>query len=118
LCRNLVLIDSDLGAPFNERQLIFLCHEVLNGLVYLHSLGILHRDIKGTKQSSNVFDPLGANVLLTSKGEVKIGDFGSCGSLKALRVKKSENFVGTPYWYVSSAALLKNIGWRLKFCIV
>ncbi|CAO2842499.1 unnamed protein product, partial [Amaranthus hypochondriacus] len=39
--------------------------EILQGLEYIHSKGIVHCDVKG------------ANILVTSEG-VKIGDFGSC----------------------------------------
>eukprot|EP01126_Amoeba_proteus_P026464 TRINITY_DN2620_c0_g1_i17.p1 TRINITY_DN2620_c0_g1~~TRINITY_DN2620_c0_g1_i17.p1 ORF type:complete len:163 (+),score=24.17 TRINITY_DN2620_c0_g1_i17:490-978(+) len=77
---------EDMEAPFEEYQIIFILHETLKALEYLHSLGIVHRDIKGS------------NILLTRDGELKIGDFGMCGSLKGIKIKKSENFVGTPHW--------------------
>ncbi|CCA70713.1 related to SSN3-cyclin-dependent CTD kinase [Serendipita indica DSM 11827] len=41
-----------------------LIHQLLNGLVYLHSVHILHRDLKP------------ANILITASGVVKIGDLG------------------------------------------
>lgn len=41
-----------------------LTYQLLNGLVYLHSVHILHRDLKP------------ANILVTAEGVVKIGDLG------------------------------------------
>jgi serine/threonine protein kinase len=57
---------------------------VLLGLDYLHSQGVIHRDIKG------------GNILTTKDGIVKLADFGVATNLT--ESEKSNSIVGTPYW--------------------
>ena len=64
-------------------------NQVLQGLVYLHEQGVIHRDIKG------------ANILTTKEGLVKLADFGVATKTSAL---SDVAVVGSPYW---SMALLK-----------
>ena len=45
------------GHPLAEHQIAFLCGEALRGLVYLHSIFKVHRDIKCS------------NILLTEVGD-------------------------------------------------
>ncbi len=52
-----------LEAPLAENEICYVMHEVLKGLAYLHNLNKIHRDIKS------------ANILLTSKANVKISFF-------------------------------------------
>ena len=48
----------------NENILIYIIHEVLTGLKYIHKYGKIHRDIKSD------------NILINSQGNIKIADFG------------------------------------------
>ena len=36
-----------LNKPLAEDQIAFVCHYTLKGLSYLHSMSIMHRDVKG-----------------------------------------------------------------------
>eukprot|EP01133_Synstelium_polycarpum_P012007 gene12007-14038_t len=57
---------------------------VLKGLVYLHSEGIMHRDIKA------------ANILINKVGDAKLADFNVAAELN--ESDKRYSVVGTPYW--------------------
>ncbi|KAI8823744.1 uncharacterized protein EV422DRAFT_618547 [Fimicolochytrium jonesii] len=67
---------------FPERLVAFYTAQVLDGLVYLHEQGVIHRDIKG------------ANILTTKDGLVKLADFGIASKVNAT----SNAVAGSPYW--------------------
>ena len=62
--------------------------QVLEGLVYLHEQGVIHRDIKG------------ANILTIKDGSVKLADFGVASTATA--ATNNDVVVGSPYWSKSN----------------
>ncbi|CAF4616868.1 unnamed protein product, partial [Rotaria magnacalcarata] len=57
---------------FPEAPIRNYTRQLLEGLQYLHENHILHRDIKS------------ANILINSRGEIKIADFGTSKRLAGL----------------------------------
>ncbi|MGZ5493706.1 MAG: serine/threonine-protein kinase, partial [Thermoanaerobaculia bacterium] len=67
--------------PLNEA--LRVGEDILRGLVYAHSKGIIHRDIKP------------ANILLTSEGQAKIADFGIARPVDS-SLTAAGSMLGTP----------------------
>jgi len=69
----------------DERQIALVCRETLKSLSYIHNSHRVHRDIKSD------------NILLNSRGEIKIADFGYAAQLTQEKQWR-RTVVGTPYW--------------------
>ena len=61
--KKIIIIIIRFGS-LDERTVAHYTRQITHGLEYLHNNGIIHRDIKG------------ANIMVTSKGVVKLIDFG------------------------------------------
>ncbi|XP_059349091.1 serine/threonine-protein kinase PAK 1-like [Ammospiza nelsoni] len=79
------LFDVLRAVYLEEGQIGVVCRECLQGLHFLHSRQVIHRDIKS------------CNVLVGTDGSVKLGDFGLCAQLSPEHSKRSSS-VGTPSW--------------------
>ncbi|XP_073532495.1 serine/threonine-protein kinase TAO3 isoform X3 [Phyllobates terribilis] len=79
--------------PLQEVEIAAITHGALQGLDYLHSRNMIHRDIKA------------GNILLTEPGQVKLADFGS-----ASIASPANSFVGTPYWMAPEVILAMDEG--------
>jgi len=84
-CLTDVLEQYPSGVQLSEQQIAHVCLQTLKSLAYIHACHRIHRDIKSD------------NILLNSKGEVKVADFGYAAQLTEQK-RNRQTVVGTPYW--------------------
>jgi p21-activated kinase 1 len=78
----------------DEKICAYILRKTLEGLHYLHSRGIVHRDIKSD------------NILVNMQGDIKIADFGYATQLNKQR-KGTVSQVGTVCWMAPELIKLK-----------
>ena len=81
-CLTSVIEDS---RQISANIIAYILSEILRGLSHLHSQKLIHRDLKSD------------NILVDSKGHIKIADFGFAAQL-TLEKENRQSVVGTPAW--------------------
>lgn len=76
---------KELGTLFPEQQIVTWLVQMALAMNYVHDKKILHRDLKTQ------------NIFLTSKGDIKIGDFGIARVLQHT-YDCANTAIGTPYY--------------------
>uniref|UniRef100_A0A671X7J0 non-specific serine/threonine protein kinase n=1 Tax=Sparus aurata TaxID=8175 RepID=A0A671X7J0_SPAAU len=91
---NKLWVELDRG--LTEPQIKVVCRQMLEALVYLHSMKIIHRDLKA------------GNILLMLDGDIKLADFGvSAKNTKTLQ--RRDSFIGTPYWMAPEVVMCETM---------
>eukprot|EP00826_Nyctotherus_ovalis_P055219 TRINITY_DN7318_c0_g3_i2.p1 TRINITY_DN7318_c0_g3~~TRINITY_DN7318_c0_g3_i2.p1 ORF type:complete len:265 (+),score=57.58 TRINITY_DN7318_c0_g3_i2:477-1271(+) len=92
----------DKFGPFDEQVIKVLMRQMLEGLKYLHSKGIIHRDLKC------------ANVLVDNNFTIKLTDFGASKKISFTDPARpindevhelSKSLKGSPYWMAPEVVL-------------
>lgn len=114
----------DRFGSFEETLVRIYTIQIMEGLKYLHSREIVHRDLKC------------ANVLVNTEGQVKLSDFGSSTKLQAISASLSDEngseeqsstgnreIKGSPYWMAPEIVKGQGGGkpsdvWSLGCCII
>lgn len=113
------LTDIVTHARMDEEQIATVCRQCLKALAYLHSQGVIHRDIKsdsillaadGRVRSyfyilinsqfsilEQIYHVNGHVIDYLYLFQVKLSDFGFCAQVSE-ELPKRKSLVGTPYW--------------------
>ena len=81
--------------PIPIDLIVFILHEILQGLHYAHSKGVTHRDIKP------------ANILIDQEGRVKIADFGLARADHLPDISMHGEIIGSPAYLSPEQAQAK-----------
>lgn len=79
------LINDKEKIPYSMSM--YIMREVLQGLQYIHSNNILHRDMKPD------------NIMISEDGDIKITDFGLAYRHENVRITNPGTYVGTPAYF-------------------
>ncbi len=98
---------------FNEKQIAYVAYEMLQGLKYLHSLNLIHRDLKSY------------NIMMSVQGDIKLIDFGLCIEVtpEEMKEEKVQGMVGSPCWIPPEMIKREPYGskvdiWSLGICLL
>ena len=86
--------------PLPFKLIAFISKEILTGLAYAHSQGVIHRDIKPS------------NIMISHDGVVKITDFGLAKTAELPPVSAHGEVVGTPAYMSPEQARVSKIDQR------
>eukprot|EP01121_Diplochlamys_sp_Union-15-3_P022636 TRINITY_DN9709_c0_g1_i2.p1 TRINITY_DN9709_c0_g1~~TRINITY_DN9709_c0_g1_i2.p1 ORF type:complete len:232 (-),score=27.85 TRINITY_DN9709_c0_g1_i2:30-725(-) len=95
----------------SEKQASYVLQNTLKGLQYLHTMSILHLDVKS------------ANILLNESGLVKLADFGVSEQLKSnSKFIANDDFVGSPLFMAPEVIAKEGYNskadiWSLGICV-
>ena len=74
-----------LNIKLDEKHMAYIIKQIVYALTFVHDLKRVHRDIKVD------------NILMSSRGEIKLADFGAAVQLTFQRLKRT-TMTGTPYY--------------------
>ncbi|KAI7795875.1 serine/threonine-protein kinase 10 [Triplophysa rosa] len=86
----------ELDRPLEEAQIQVVCKQMLEALQYLHSMKIIHRDLKA------------GNILLMLDGDIKLADFG-VSAKNTKTIQRRDSFIGTPYWMAPEVVMCETM---------
>lgn len=92
------LVETGRGIPLADRVRVLA--QICDGLAYAHSRGVVHRDVKP------------ANILVTTKGQVKLLDFGLARVAARSTITRRGVILGTPDYMSPEQAMGRNVDHR------